>query len=102
MARQKEYKEEEVLEKAMNLFWRNGFETTSMQMLLHEIALSVAQSRGNITRKELEPFFAAGYNQRHLLEIILGLSQKVISNYTNYIAEMPLDKGFEKYAWRKH
>lgn len=68
---------------------------------LHEMALSVARNRGNISQEEVETFFAAGYNQRHLLEIILGLSQKVISNYTNHIAETPLDKGFEKYAWRK-
>ncbi|AWW00150.1 TetR/AcrR family transcriptional regulator [Arcticibacterium luteifluviistationis] len=33
MARKKEYIEEEVIEKAMNLFWQNGYETTSMQML---------------------------------------------------------------------
>jgi len=33
MARKKEYIEEEVIEKAMRLFWRNGYNNTSMQML---------------------------------------------------------------------
>ncbi|AEL25299.1 TetR/AcrR family transcriptional regulator [Cyclobacterium marinum] len=33
MARKKEYREEEVIDKAMRLFWRNGYERTSMQML---------------------------------------------------------------------
>jgi len=33
MARKKEYLEDEVLEKAMHLFWRYGYENTSMQML---------------------------------------------------------------------
>lgn len=40
MARKKEYKEEEVIEKAMNLFWRNGYETTSMQMLEKEMGIN--------------------------------------------------------------
>lgn len=33
MARKKEYIEEEVLGKAMELFWHNGYHNTSMQML---------------------------------------------------------------------
>ncbi|GAA3635029.1 TetR/AcrR family transcriptional regulator [Flavivirga jejuensis] len=33
MARKKQYIEEEVIDKAMQLFWRNGYENTSMQML---------------------------------------------------------------------
>ena len=36
MARKKEYIEEEVLEKAMELFWRNGYESTSVRMLEKE------------------------------------------------------------------
>jgi AcrR family transcriptional regulator len=33
MSRKKEYIEEDVVEKAMNLFWVKGYESTSMQML---------------------------------------------------------------------
>lgn len=40
MARKKEYEEEEVVDKAMNLFWKNGFETTSMQMLEKEMGIN--------------------------------------------------------------
>lgn len=40
LPRQKKYNEEEVIEKAMNLFWRNGFETTSMQMLEKEMGIN--------------------------------------------------------------
>jgi AcrR family transcriptional regulator len=50
MARKKEYIEEEVIEKAMNLFWRNGYETTSMQMLEKEMGInkfSIYSSFGN-------------------------------------------------------
>lgn len=40
MARVKEYKEEVVLEKAMKLFWKNGYEATSMQMLENEMGIN--------------------------------------------------------------
>ncbi|QXP74722.1 TetR/AcrR family transcriptional regulator [Tenacibaculum sp. HL-MS23] len=50
MARKKEYNEDIVVEKAMNLFWRNGYETTSMQMLEKEMGInkfSIYASFGN-------------------------------------------------------
>lgn len=40
MARKKEYIEEEVIEKAMNLFWQNGYETTSVRMLEKEMGIN--------------------------------------------------------------
>lgn len=40
MARKKEYLEEEVIEKAMSLFWRHGYEQTSMQMLEKEMGIN--------------------------------------------------------------
>ncbi len=50
MARKKEYIEEEVIEKAMEVFWRNGYETTSVRMLEKEMGInqfSIYSSFGN-------------------------------------------------------
>lgn len=50
MARKKQYIEEEVITKAMNLFWKNGYEATSMKMLEHEMGInkfSIYSSFGN-------------------------------------------------------
>ncbi|OBX22404.1 MULTISPECIES: TetR/AcrR family transcriptional regulator [Bizionia] len=50
MARKKEYNEDVVVEKAMNIFWRNGYGTTSMQMLEKEMGInkfSIYSSFGN-------------------------------------------------------
>ena len=50
MARKKQYNEDEVVEKAMTLFWKNGYETTSMQMLEKEMGInkfSIYSSFGN-------------------------------------------------------
>ena len=69
--------------------------------VLHDTTLAVVRSRGQLTDEEIEAFYAAGYEQRQLLEIILGLSQKVISNYVNHIAETPVDEAFQKFTWKK-
>ncbi|MEM7386194.1 MAG: hypothetical protein AAF514_14730 [Verrucomicrobiota bacterium] len=36
-------------------------------------------------------FFSAGWEGKHLLEIILAIAIKTMSNYTNAEAEVPLD-----------
>ena len=69
--------------------------------VLHETTLSIVRNRGNISEEELNRFYAAGYGERQVLEIILGLSQKVISNYSNHIANTPVDAPFQKFAWSK-
>ena len=40
MARKKQYIEEEVIKKAMGLFWRNGYEATSVRMLEKEMGIN--------------------------------------------------------------
>lgn len=40
MARSKQYKEEEVIQNALNLFWRNGYEGTSVRMLEKEMGIN--------------------------------------------------------------
>jgi TetR/AcrR family transcriptional repressor of nem operon len=50
MARSKQYNEQEVIEKAMSLFWRNGYENTSVRMLEKEMGInqfSIYASFGN-------------------------------------------------------
>jgi len=68
---------------------------------LRTLTLSVTRNRGNVSQADLEAFYAAGYGEQQVLEIILGLSQKVISNYTNHIANTPVDEAFQKFAWKK-
>lgn len=50
MARTKQYREEDVIQKAMDLFWRNGYEATSVRMLEKEMGInqfSIYSSFGN-------------------------------------------------------
>jgi uncharacterized peroxidase-related enzyme len=55
----------------------------------------VVSSRGNPSEADIEAFFDAGYKRRHVLDVITGVGMKTLSNYTNHIAETPLDSQFE-------
>jgi alkylhydroperoxidase family enzyme len=68
---------------------------------LRVVTLLLVRNRGHLTQNEMDAFFAAGYAQQQVLEIVLGLSQKVISNYVNHLAETPLDAPFKNLAWEK-
>jgi len=74
---------------------------TAKLQALHDFTLSMVRERGNVPASEMEAFFAAGYGQQQVLEVILGLSQKVISNYVNHVAQTPVDPMFESFAWKK-
>lgn len=68
---------------------------------LRDMTLVIVRNRGQVSSTELQTFYEAGYDERQVLEIILGLSQKVISNYSNHIANTPVDAAFQKFAWKK-
>ena len=78
---------------------RTAMPTEKLQAL-HDFTLSMVRNRGNVSESEMAAFFEAGYGQQQVLEVILGLSQKVISNYVNRVAETPVDKVFEQFAWQ--
>ena len=68
---------------------------------LRNMTLTIVRNRGHVTQEDLNAFYAAGYEERQVLEIILGLSQKTISNYVNHIANTPVDEASQKFAWSK-
>lgn len=74
---------------------------TEKLQVLHDTTLAMTRERGNLSQEQVDRFFAAGYTQRQMLEIVLGQAQKLMSNYTNHLAETPVDSVFEKFAWKK-
>ena len=65
---------------------------------LQDATLKIVRNRGQISSTEVDAFYAVGYEPRQLLEIVLGVSQKVMSNYINHIADTPVDEPFKKFA----
>ncbi len=79
---------------------REAMPTEKLQTL-HDTTLSMVRNRGHLSEGEIAAFYAAGYGKQQLLEIVLGLAQKVMSNYINHIAETPTDEMFLPFAWDK-
>ena len=68
---------------------------------LRRFTAAVVTSRGWPTEGDTKAFLAAGYGKRQVLEVVLGIGLKTLSNYTNHIAETPLDGAFSKATWSK-
>ena len=68
---------------------------------LRNFTLAVVRKRGNVTNDDLQAFYDAGYGQQQVLEVILGVAQKTMSNYVNHIAETPIDEPFKKFEWTR-
>jgi len=68
---------------------------------LRDFTLAIVRGRGNVDDTAVEAFLNAGFTKRQILEVILGTAQKIMSNYTNHLANTPIDKPMQKYEWHK-
>ncbi|MBS4052423.1 MAG: carboxymuconolactone decarboxylase family protein [Methylomonas sp.] len=66
---------------------------------LAEFARAVVKNRGVAGGQTLDKFITAGYSRAQVLEVVLGVAFKTLSNYTNHILHVPLDPAFQAEAW---
>ncbi len=69
---------------------------------LRQFSIVINETRGWPTDEQVSAFLSVGYTQQNLLEVIVGTSLKVMSNYTNHIAKTPLDDAFAPNAWSEN
>ena len=67
---------------------------------LRKLALVEMEYRGWVPDEIINEFTKAGYDQRHIIEVITILAQKTMSNYYNHLAQTPLDDMFQAMAWQ--
>lgn len=65
---------------------------------LQETTHAMVDQRGRLSAEQEAAFRAAGYGDQQLVEIVLGVAQKTISNYVNHLADTPVDAPFEKFV----
>ncbi len=66
---------------------------------LHRFTGLVVRNRGHVKDSEVASFLDAGFTRAQVLEVILGVAVKTISNYTNHIAHTPNDAFMAGTAW---
>ena len=80
---------------------RNGSQVPDAKLgALTEFTRAMLRTRGRPSREDVAAFVAAGYSERQILEVILAIAVKTISNYTNHVFDTPVDAPFQARAWK--
>jgi alkylhydroperoxidase family enzyme len=81
---------------------RNGGAITDPKLeALHRFTTLVVRDRGFVADEEVQAFLDAGYTRRNVLEVVLGVSIKIQSNYTNHLVGTPYDAFMKGNEWSK-
>lgn len=66
---------------------------------LRQFAAKVTRQRGAVGEADVAAFKAAGYDNRAVLDVLVLAATKLISNYTNHLAETPNDSFMKGAEW---
>ena len=66
---------------------------------LRRFTARVVSSRGWVQEDETTAFLEAGFTRAQVLEVVVGVATKVISNYANHLTDTPLDPFMADTVW---
>jgi AhpD family alkylhydroperoxidase len=59
----------------------------------------IVRQRGWLSEAEKRAFLDAGYTSGQLLEVVGWICMKTLTNYTNHLAETPVDPEWQRQSW---
>lgn len=68
---------------------------------LRKFTQSVVITRGWVQESEVSALLNEGFTRSQVLEVILGVGLKTLSNYTNHLVATELDAAFQGRAWEQ-
>ena len=66
---------------------------------LSALTREIVVERGWPSEEAVRAFRDAGFDDAQILDVMAGVTLKTLSNYTNHIAETPLDEPLQPFAW---
>ncbi|MBR0696683.1 carboxymuconolactone decarboxylase family protein [Bradyrhizobium lablabi] len=66
---------------------------------LREFAAKITRQRGFVSEADVAAFKAAGYDNQSVLDVLVIAATKLISNYTNHLADTPNDSFMKGAEW---
>lgn len=60
---------------------------------------AIVETRGLPTEDQVSAFLAAGFTETDILQVVLAVAVKTISNYTNHLFHTPVDEVFAGRTW---
>jgi AhpD family alkylhydroperoxidase len=58
---------------------------------LAKMVKSITENQGHADAKLVENFYAVGYNEGNLIDVVMAVGDKIISNYVFALTEIPID-----------
>lgn len=58
---------------------------------LASFTLSAVSNRGKVSKEDKEAFFSAGYSESNLIDVVLNIGDKTVSNYIHNITDFEID-----------
>ena len=71
--------------------------TNSKHQELMTFTLEIVRKRGFVEPESVRRFKDVGYSDQHVLEVLLAVTMKTLSNYTNHISQTPIDPQFAQF-----
>jgi len=68
---------------------------------LRRFTHKIVRQRGHLNDADIQAFLEAGYTRQNVLEVILIVGAKTLSNYANHVFATPLNDFLEPYKWEK-
>lgn len=67
---------------------------------LVQFTRAVVHERGWVEPAQIETFLKAGYTKANVLDVVLGVAMKTLSNYANHIIKTPVNEAFAGERWQ--
>lgn len=61
----------------------------------------VVRGRGFVARDAVDAFLKAGFTRQQVIEVVLGVALKTLSNYVNHLTETKTNAEFAAEAWKR-
>ena len=58
---------------------------------LRRLVSQIVDKRGWLSDTDVQAFFGQGYSRSQLLDVMVGVSMKTLSNYINHLADPPIE-----------
>ncbi len=67
---------------------------------LAKLTRTLFTTRGRPSNEDVNEFLQSGYSEKHVLDIVLALAVKTLSNYSNHLFDTPVDPMFAPREWK--
>jgi len=70
---------------------RKGYSSNDKIDKLVALAKDIIENKGRVSSETLDAFYAVGYNNENLVDVILQVSDKIAMNYLYNLIQIPID-----------